>query len=72
MMTSEQLKALRTKLGYSQQKMARELDVNIRTFQRWEYGERKISKFVESHIERVFEVKLEIADMREELERMKK
>ena len=53
-MTAEQLKALRTKLGYSQQKMARELDVNIRTFQRWEYGERKISRFVEKHIQEVF------------------
>ena len=53
-MTSEQLKALRIKLGYSQQKMARELDVNIRTLQRWEYGERKIGKFVEKYIQEVF------------------
>ena len=71
-MTSEQLKALRIKLGYSQQKMARKLDVNIRTYQRWEYGERKISKFVEKYIKEVFKVKLEIADMREELERTKR
>lgn len=38
MMTKEDFKAIRTNLGYSQDKMAKALDRALVTVQHWEYG----------------------------------
>lgn len=42
-MTPEELKELRGGLKWTQEKLARELDVSLATVQRWEMGQRKIS-----------------------------
>lgn len=42
-MTPEEFRALRERLGLSQEKLARRLDVSQNTVARWESGSRKIS-----------------------------
>ncbi len=42
-MTPEEFRELRQRLGLSQEKMARRLDVGLNSVQRWEGGTRKIS-----------------------------
>ena len=42
-MPPEEFRELRKRLGLSQEKMARRLDVGLNSVQRWEGGSRKVS-----------------------------
>jgi transcriptional regulator with XRE-family HTH domain len=46
-MTKQQFKMLRKTIGYSQAKLAEEMDLFIRTISRYETGELKIPKVTE-------------------------
>ena len=58
------LKALRLSMGWSQEKVARELDISLGTWRNWEYGvkpspmaQRIINKFLADHSPDETEVK---------------
>ncbi len=46
-MTGKQFKKLRESIGYTQAKLAKELDLYIRTVSRWETGELPVPKVAE-------------------------
>lgn len=50
-MSEIELKEIRKKMGWTQQKLANELGVNLRTVQKWESGETKIRKSTILNIE---------------------
>ena len=49
-MSSEELKAFRRKKGWSQARLAKELEVSIHTVQAWEQGKNPIPKLIEKHL----------------------
>ena len=51
---SQKVKALRTKMGWSQEKLARQIDVSLFTVQRWEMQRVKPSKFAQKELDKLF------------------
>ncbi len=49
-MTPEELKKLRKKMGISQERLARKMDVSSRTVHRWEKGDNPIHPVFAEHI----------------------
>lgn len=49
-MTGEQIKALRLKLKWSQERLARELGISVMTINRWEKGHFKPSPLAETRL----------------------
>jgi DNA-binding transcriptional regulator YiaG len=52
-MTAEEVKALREQLGWTQERMARELGVSFATVNRWEKGHRSPSHLAEKTLQRL-------------------
>lgn len=52
-MTAEEVKALREQLGWTQERMARELGVSFATVNRWEKGHTTPSNLAEKTLERL-------------------
>jgi len=50
----EKVKALRTKKGWSQETLAREIEVSLSTVQRWEKRGAKPTRLARREIERLF------------------
>ncbi len=49
-MTSEEMKAYRAKKGWSQARLAKELEASIHAVQAWEQGKNPIPKLIEKHL----------------------
>jgi transcriptional regulator with XRE-family HTH domain len=52
---AERLRALRQRLGLTQQNMADRLGVHLRSYQQWEYGRRGLRAPTRNLIEREFQ-----------------
>ena len=53
---SQNIKALRAKMGWSQEKLARQIDVSLFTVQRWELRRTKPSKFAQKELDKLFKI----------------
>ena len=51
----EKVKALREKRGWSQEDLAREIDVSLSTIQRWEKKDSKPTRLARRELKRLFE-----------------
>ena len=51
----EKVKALREKRGWSQEDMAREIDVSLSTIQRWEKKSTKPSRLARRELKKLFD-----------------
>lgn len=56
-MTSTDLKEARVKLGLTQQKMATMLNTPLKTYLKWEHGERRVPGIVEAVLLLIFKYK---------------
>lgn len=52
--TSKKIKTLRTRMGWSQEKLARQIDVSLFTVQRWELKRTKPSKPAQKELKKLF------------------
>ena len=50
----EKIKTLRSKMGWSQEDLAREIDVSLSTVQRWEGKGSKPSRLARKELEKLF------------------
>ena len=52
--TSKKIKTLRSRMGWSQEKLARQMDVSLFTVQRWELQRTKPSKPYQKELNKLF------------------
>ena len=50
----ERIKELRTKMGWSQEELARQIDVSLSTVQRWEHRSIKPSRLGQRELNKLF------------------
>jgi putative transcriptional regulator len=52
-MAPEEIKALRERLGFTQEELAQKLGVSVRTVSRWETGDKSPSRLARAQLERL-------------------